>query len=105
MSGQRPKQLCAADGVLPDVGSPAQWLHQTFFRCPITGQRQRIIAVRGAEAGLNCLEITTIGPRRAREQRTAWRHRIYSTEVDPAVQLGGKGVENGAGQQRPDERT
>lgn len=83
MSQQKPKRLCAGADVLPSVGTPAEWLHQTFFRCPITGDRHRILNVRGAEAGLSCLEITTIGPRRAGEQRTAWRHRIYTQEADP----------------------
>lgn len=87
MSQQKPKLLCAADDVLPPVGTPAEWLHQTFFRCPITGDRHRILNVRSAEEGLSCLEITTIGPRRAGEYRTAWRHRIYTQEADPKEEL------------------
>lgn len=73
--------------VLPDVKTSAAYIHQNFFRCPLTGQRQRIINVRGAESGLKCLEITTVGPRSEGEQRTAWRHRIYVEEVDPVVEL------------------
>lgn len=81
--------FCTSDDVNPPVATPAKWLHQLFFRCPITGDRQRILDVRGAESGLAYLEIITVGPRNCEmpEQRTAWRHRIYSEEADPAKEI------------------
>lgn len=78
---QKPYNACV--GVLEDVATPAQWLLQNFLRCPITGQRQRIIDVRGGKS----LTIITVGPRSEGEQRTGWKHRINVSEIDPKAAL------------------
>jgi hypothetical protein len=55
------------------------FLQQILLKCPITGERQTIERVHGAEEGLDYLEITTRG------KTTAWIHKISSeeTKIDP----------------------
>jgi hypothetical protein len=43
--------------------------------CPLTGERQRFVALEGAEAGRSHLTLTTKG------RTTRWRHTIISEEI------------------------
>ncbi len=52
-------------------------LQTLFLRAPDSGETQQIVRIRGAEAGLDHIEITTCGA------TTGWIHRVQTEEMDP----------------------
>lgn len=50
-------------------------LREYFLVCPESGEKQRIINIRGTESGLDHLEITTKGA------TTSWKHKVTTEEV------------------------
>jgi hypothetical protein len=52
-----------------------EFIQKVLLKCPETGEDQRIVSTRGAEAGLDHLEIITKGESRG------WKHRLYTEEV------------------------